>query len=171
MLQRSRSCQSHLWCGFMLPNLKQAYYTNEALRLPLEIINDEEEAARISIHARLISPRAHAASLKWTDEEGAARPASESEIGVLVLPDRDLGVVAPSGSISLTILMGNTLDALDHEMEIVARYHTTLDPDTPLIKVSSFDLPFVRPFEANYKLQRKISRRSVAKLLRGPRSS
>jgi trafficking protein particle complex subunit 11 len=132
------------------PDLKQAYYTNEIVRLPIEIINDEDDAVTLSAHARLISPRAHAASLKWADDEAAARPESESEIGVLVLPDRSAGNLAASSSSSFTLLMDNTLDALDHELEIVAKYYVASDPETPLVKVMTFDLPFIRPFEANY---------------------
>lgn len=132
------------------PGLKEAYYTNETVQLQFDIINGEEEVVALSLEARLISPRAHAASLKWMDEDGAARPESESEIGVLVLPNRDFGDLEPSASASMALLMGNTLDALDHELEIVARYHVASDPETPLTKISTFDLPFVRPFEANY---------------------
>lgn len=133
-----------------VPELKQVYYTNETVRLILDVINDEDQAATLSIHTRLISPRAHAASLRWVGDEAAARPATDSEIGVLVLPERHLGELATAASTSLTLLIDNTLDALDHELEVVARYHTTSDPETPLSKISTFDLSFVRPFEANY---------------------
>ena len=130
--------------------LKEAYYTNETVHLQFDIINFEEEAVSLSLRARLISPRAHAASLKWEDQDGAARPESDSEVGVLVLPNRDVITLEPGESASMTLLMNNTLDALDHELEIIARYHIASDTETPLTKVSTFDLPFMRPFEANY---------------------
>ena len=130
--------------------LKEAYYTNESVHLQFNVINSEEEAVSLSLRARLISPRAHAAALRWEDQDGVARPESESEVGVLALPNRDLVTLEPGESASMTLLMNNTLDALDHEFEIIARYHIASDPETPLTKVSTFDLPFMRPFEANY---------------------
>lgn len=132
------------------PGLKETYYANEAVHLQFNVINDEEEVVSLSLQARLISPRAHAAALKWKDEDGVARPESDSEVGVLVLPSREVGDLAAAESASLTLLMDNTLDALDHELEITVRYHVASDLETPLIKVSTFDLPFIRPFEANY---------------------
>jgi hypothetical protein len=150
------------------PGLKEAYYTNEAVHLQFDVINDEEEAVSLSLQARLISPRAHAAALKWKDEDGAARPESDSEVGVLVLPNRGVGNLAPTESASMTLLMDNTLDALDHELEIVVKYHVASDPETPLIRVSAFKLPFMRPFEANYSFSARYDEDTWPNFFRAP---
>jgi hypothetical protein len=150
------------------PGLKEVYYTNEAVHLQFNVINDEEEPVSLNIQARLISPRAHAAALKWKDEDGAARPESDSEVGVLVLPNREVGDLAPADSVSMTLLMDNTLDALDHEIEIVAKYHVASDPETPLIKVSTFDLPFIRPFEANYSFSARYDGETWPNFFKAP---
>lgn len=150
------------------PGLKLAYYTNESVQMPIHIINEEEDTVKLSIQGRLISPRAHAASLKWADNDAAARPESESEIGVLVLPERPAGILAASESTSFTLLMNNTLDALDHELEIVARYHIASDPETPLVKVMTLDLPFIRPFEANYSFSARHDDESWPDFFKAP---
>jgi hypothetical protein len=50
----------------------------------------------------------------------------------------------------LAVVMTDTLDAVDHGLEIVVRYHLESDSGTSISKTTIFELPFVRPFEANY---------------------
>ena len=133
------------------PNLQKTYYTNEEVTLEMELLNEEEEAAVVSIEARLISPHSHSASIKWSDDgEATSHRTTGTDQGFLPLPIRDLGVLPRLSKTSLAVIMIDTLDALDHELEITARYHLESEPETPLSKMTVFDLPFIRPFEANY---------------------
>ena len=132
-------------------NLRKTYYTNEQMTLQMELLNEEEEAAVVSIEARLISPRDHSASIKWSDfGEAISHGSTGTDQGFLSLPTRDLGVLARLSKKSLAVIMTDTLDALDHELEIIVHYHLESDPETPLSKITLFELPFIRPFEANY---------------------
>lgn len=133
------------------PNLKNMYYTNEDLTLQMELLNEEEDAAVVSIEARLSSPQAHYASIGWSDfEERISHGTNGTDQGFLPLPTRDLGALARLSKTNLAVTMTDTVDALDHQLEITVRYHLQSEPETPLSKVTIFSLPFTRPFEANY---------------------
>jgi hypothetical protein len=132
-------------------NLRQTYYTNEEMTLQMELVNEEDDAAVVSVDARLISPEAHYANIKWSDfGEAISHGAAGTDQGFLSLPTRDLGVLARLSRTRLAVSMTNTLDALDHELEIIVRYHLKSESETPLSKITIFELPFIRPFEANY---------------------
>jgi hypothetical protein len=132
-------------------NLRKTYYTNEEMTLEMELLNEEDDDAIISVEARLISPTAHHASIKWSDfGEDYQHETSGTVQGFLALPTRDIGVLARLSKTRLAVSMKNTSDALEHELEIVVRYHLQSEPETPLNKITTFELPFIRPFEANY---------------------
>jgi trafficking protein particle complex subunit 11 len=132
-------------------NLRKTYYVNENVTLHMELLNEEEDAAIVSVEARLISPHAHYASIKWSNfGEAISHETSGTDHGFLALPTRNLGALARLSSTRLAVSMTNTLDAIDHEFEITVRYHLESEPETPLNKITTFELPFIRPFEANY---------------------
>ena len=133
------------------PNLKKTYYTNEDLTLQIELLNEEEDSVVVSVEARLSSPQAHYASIRWSDfEESISHGTNGTDQGFLSLPTRDLGALAQLSKTSLAVTMTDTVDALDHQLEITVRYHLESEPETPLSKITIFSLPFIRPFEANY---------------------
>ena len=132
-------------------NLRKTYYTNEQMTLQMELLNEEEEPAIVSIEARLISPHAHCASIRWSDfGEAISHSTTGTDQDFLLLPTRDLGILSRLGKTRLAVIMTDTLDALDHELEIMVHYHLESDPETPLSKMTIFEAPFIRPFEANY---------------------
>jgi hypothetical protein len=141
-------------------NLRKTYYVNENVTLHMELLNEEEDAAIVSVEARLISPQAHYASIKWSDfGEAISHETSGTDHGFLALPIRNLGVLARLSSTRLAVNMTNTFDPLDHEFEITLRYHLESEPETPLSKITTFKLPFIRPFEANYDFLCQYDRR------------
>ena len=132
-------------------NIKKMFYTNELLLLQIELLNEEEDAAIVTAEARLISPQQHHAKVKWANQENGSFDTLGSSQNLISLPPLDLGLLARSSSLTLAITMTDTVDALDHELEVVVRYYLESEPDTPLNKVSTFDVSFMRPFEANYE--------------------
>ena len=132
-------------------NLRRTYYTNEQMTLEMELLSEEEEPAVVAVEARLISPNAHYASVRWNDfGEAISLGTTGTDQEFLSLPTRDLGVLPRLSKTRLTVIMADTIDALDHELEIITRYYLESDPETPLSKTTTFELPFIRPFEANY---------------------
>lgn len=132
------------------PGLRRSYYTNEAVQIDFDILNKEDEAVIISVEARMISPVEAAAQIAWVTFESDEIPATSSGIGILTLPSRSLGTLAVSRKSTVSIRVTDTTVAVDHEVEIVARYSLASEPETILTKSLTVDVGVIRPFEANY---------------------
>ena len=144
-----------------LPNLKRTYYTNEKVALAVVIQNEEVEAVDISVEAKLLSPMSHTGVIEWKgteksdlDHEPKDQDVTAKEL--LSLPCRPIGSIPSAGNRTLTFLMDQTLDAMEHEVELTARYHLLNEPGTLLSKTITVDLHISRPFEANYELLSRL---------------
>lgn len=132
------------------PGLKRTYYTNESMNIEFDIVNEEEDAAVVSIEARMISPVEGAGQLKWIGPGLDGTLAIASETGVLALPRRELGTIESSAKTSASLCVYDTVVAVDHEVEVVATYSLISEPETILSKSLTVDVGVIRPFEANY---------------------
>ncbi|EXJ82063.1 hypothetical protein A1O1_08132 [Capronia coronata CBS 617.96] len=134
------------------PGLRRSYYTSESIQIDFNIINDEDEDTIASVEARMISQIEGAAQLGWVASDSASDvvSATPSDIGVLTLPARALGTLPVSSNSTISIIITDTAIAVDHEVEIVARYSLVSEPETVLTKTLTVDVGVIRPFEANY---------------------
>ena len=143
------------------PNLKETYYTNEEVILEIGIHNDESEPASVLAEARLFGSPDAGARLLWHDEKSGGniqdnRDDSDTEGTSSNSLSRHLGVIDRFSEAKLAVLLTNTKDASDYELEIVASYRLLSDMETPIVKAISVDLTFIRPFEANYELLTRL---------------
>lgn len=137
------------------PNLRKTYYTNEKVTLQIEIQNDEEEDAQVTMQTRLFTHPESAIKLRWSEdfenttgaEDDLPASPTESQPHSLV---RSLGILARNGQLEIPVNLIDTLEAVDHEIEITVRYYLVSDLETPISKTVTIELPFIRPFEANY---------------------
>ncbi|OJJ38602.1 hypothetical protein ASPWEDRAFT_65603 [Aspergillus wentii DTO 134E9] len=137
------------------PDLKETYYTNERIILTLGIHNDEDEAADVSAEARLFGRPESATKILWLDEENNtdthdSGQSSPTE-GASHFVKRPLGIMEASSKQELVIVLADTNDASDYEIEISAVYNLVSDTQTPIIKTVTAGLSIIRPFEANYE--------------------
>lgn len=145
-----------------LPNLKQTYYTGEKISLAIVIRNEEAETADVSMTARLLSPLRHQAVIGWegmSESDSFDLESNEKDVlskEFLSLPHRSVGLIQSAGSQSLTFSIDRALDAMQHELELTARYHLLHDPQTPLTRTITVDLRVSRPFEANYEFMPRL---------------
>ena len=141
-----------------MPNLRRAYYMNEKISLAVLIRNEEEETADVSITARLLSPSRNEAVIKWQGEsESGSSDAVLNEKDtpsrhIVSLPRHSIGLIPSADSHRLTLDMIHTLNPMQHQLELTTAYHLVNDPETPLTRTVTVDLPISRPFEANYEL-------------------
>jgi hypothetical protein len=138
------------------PNLRETYYTNERVILHIAIQNDEEEAAAVTLQIRLFGRPESAAKLSWVNDD--EDPAESGDTGdgspgenTFHSISRSIGILERAASTELPIVLSDTQNATDHELEISVRYSLVSDMETPISKTVIVDLPFVRPFEANYE--------------------
>ena len=138
-------------------NFSQAYYTNEEIQLDLDISNNEEEAATVSVEARLISPVKGAAKMRWKDSAPMVDDADADEAETLqTLSSKDLSSIEPASSSIVSLVISNTIAALDHELEVAVIYTLGSDSESILRKVLTLDIAVIRPFEANYDFTPKF---------------
>lgn len=138
------------------PNLRETYYTNERVVLDVCIHNEEEETAEVSTEIRLFGRPESVAKLSWADGDSTTSEQTDTTTsspaeGERHFLKRSIGTMASSTNTNLSIVLSNTIDAFDYELEISALYYLVSDVETPISKTVTVDLSFIRPFEANYE--------------------
>ena len=136
------------------PNLKDTYYTNERVALQISIHNEEDEAADVSAEIRLFGSPDSAAKLQWLDPDNALESTesgtSSSTEGPAHFLKQTVGVMQRSSDKDLIVVLDDTQDAAKYALEVSAIYNLVSDVQTPILMTITVDLPFIRPFEANY---------------------
>jgi trafficking protein particle complex subunit 11 len=136
-------------------DFKKSYYTNEEVRLDIEIANHEDEAVKASVAARLISPVVGAARIEWADQTQEEQ--TEAVDAEQILPQRHLQDLQVSDKQVLSLRLSQTAAALDHELEIVVSYHLESGSESVVQKSLTLDIAVVRPFEANYDFTPRLT--------------
>ena len=138
-------------------NFSKTYYTNEDVELHLDISNNEDEVVSLAVGARLISPVRGAATFGWLDQASTANSADEEEL-VQILERREIAEQQPGSTTRFSLLISETVAALDHELEVTVSYRLQSDPDSVLEKTLVLDVVVIRPFEANYDFLPRLLR-------------
>lgn len=149
-----------------LPNLAKAYFTNEHIELIVHVINSEEEDAIVDLDVRILGQEDEMpTAIRWasvSDEQVTGGNQKHTEKG----PDRRanehllntaLGEMTRSETREHTVCFQASSQTSECSLELKARYHLASDPETPISKVLSIDLHFMRPFEANFQFRPGIS--------------
>lgn len=138
-------------------NLRKAYYTNERFVVDFEIANEELEAVTGEVEVQMISPVSNAAQLGWAHTDSIHSQKEVSASGTVVLAPQSLGVMEAASRQTVSIRLSDTSVAIDHEIELIVRYQLVSEPDITLSKTLAIDIPIIRPFEANYEFQPRLS--------------
>jgi len=138
------------------PNLRSTYYTNEPIILTIGIHNDEEETADVLAGTRLFGHPESLARLQWANGENNSGEQDTEDNSTVDEEDRHfikrpVGVMEHSSKKELSLVLTDTNDASDYQLEISAVYHLLSDVQTPIIKTETVGLSIIRPFEANYE--------------------
>lgn len=138
------------------PNLRETYYTNERVVLDVCIHNEEDETAEVSTEIRLFGRQESVAKLSWPDGESNTSEQPDTETGSPTegsshFLKRSIGTMASSTNANFSIVLSNTIDAFEYELEISALYYLVSDVETSISKTVTVGLSFIRPFEANYE--------------------
>lgn len=144
----------------LTPNLMDNYYTDEHVVLDVNIENGEDEVADISVVVRLFGRPESSARLSWAEgespdlepEETAEKPLE----GLIHTRRRSIGNLASSAASDFGVVISNTTDPLDYELEITAEYHLVSDTETPISKTTTVDLSFIKPFEATHEFSPRL---------------
>ncbi|KAM3418961.1 hypothetical protein BST61_g4918 [Cercospora zeina] len=122
----------------LLPQLRKQYFTDEHIRLLINVINEENETISGTIIPGLAGTGEESAiSLRWADEDASDTSGVLSELSASSSMTKELLLQAPTESSSIAL----TLDV---------QYALTSDLDTNLSKTVTFDLSFIPAFEAKF---------------------
>lgn len=140
-----------------LPNIKQHYYTNEHVSLTVAIQNNEDDAAEVAMQIRVLGQSDSPLKVSWSDNAYDTTDFGGVSVETTNhLKSRSVGTLSPAAISEIPVILSNTVDALEYEIEISVNYYLVSDPETPISKLISATLAFVRPFEANYDLVPRI---------------
>ncbi|PWY81793.1 hypothetical protein BO70DRAFT_315091 [Aspergillus heteromorphus CBS 117.55] len=145
-----------------LLNLRETYYTNEHIILNVAIHNEEDEPADVSVETRLFGRPESAAKIRWFGEKGSLEAHGSGEStpteGISHYIKRPIGVMERSSHREVAIVLTDTSDASDYEIELSTVYNLVSDIQTPIIATVRVGVSIVRPFEANYEFLPRLHR-------------
>ncbi|KAI1155158.1 Gryzun, putative trafficking through golgi-domain-containing protein [Nemania diffusa] len=136
-----------------VPRLAEQYYTNEAIQLGLDIINEEDSHAITKMDVIL---RGSGAPLYQVHVVGGDKQSSPSGSDEKSLLGIHLSTINASESGRVLI----ALDPIDGptilDLHIKISYYLIMDPSTPITQEALYRLNIVSPFEASYDLLPRI---------------
>ena len=126
-----------------IPNLRECY-TGENAVLQVDLANEEDENADVSLEAKMRNDEGLEVSLSWHANGEEAKGSADGSLPIGSMPASEclthrLAFTAPSEFSNYTL----TVTA-------VYRLASSSDADPPVSKTLTLDIPFVSPFEANY---------------------
>lgn len=137
------------------PEFRGTYYTNERIVIKIGVHNDEDEAADVTVEARLFGRPDSAAKILWFDEEDSHEmsdnPDGSSIDGGSHFVKRSIGTMERSSEKELAVILSDTQDPSDYELEMSVAYNLLSDVYTPILKTVTAGLSIIGPFEANYE--------------------
>ncbi|EME87576.1 uncharacterized protein MYCFIDRAFT_26624 [Pseudocercospora fijiensis CIRAD86] len=126
-----------------LNGLRKHCYTDELVRLQLELVNEEAEAMSGSIIAKATGQAGEVLAFTWNNDDTGAEILSMAEIAANATSSAELAIQAPPEASNFTL----TIDL---------RYTLISDANTPLTKSVTAELVFVAPFETKFTFQPRL---------------
>ena len=131
------------------------YFTDEDIKIEIEILNEEEEETNVRIDARLLAPSGILPRLTWAsddDEKNSKVVAIEDplESGGFDSLSKGIGNLASMANRKYSLCIQGSPTAAEYVLEVNAHYYVLSDPETPIIKSFSTKVVVVMPFEANH---------------------
>ncbi|KAF7185442.1 Trafficking protein particle complex subunit 11 [Pseudocercospora fuligena] len=126
-----------------LNGLRNHCYTDELVRLRLQLINEEAEAMSGSMTAKAIGPAGEVLAFTWSNNDTGDDVLYLAEIAANAASSAELAIQAPPEASTFTL----TIDL---------RYTLISDPGTPLTKSVTAELVFVAPFETKFTFQPRL---------------
>ncbi|KAL2872204.1 uncharacterized protein BJX67DRAFT_102450 [Aspergillus lucknowensis] len=144
-----------------VPNINDTYYTNERVVLDLVFHNEEDEAAEVVAETRLFGRPGSTAKISWLDGGDSSNALPESRSNTPVeeashFVKRKIGVMESSSQRDLAIVLTNTDESFDYELEVSAVYNLVSDVQTPIVATTRLTVSIMRPFEANYEFLSRL---------------
>ena len=134
----------------LLNGLRKQFYTDEVLRIEVEIVNDELDAveAKLSVHLR--DEMDVSLSLQWGEAQETSKPQRDGEVGIETPVERTIPRLEPTASHTAILLIKAPSEPLKTAAVISVNYALSENSATPLRKDTPLDLSFVFPFDVRF---------------------
>lgn len=129
-------------------DLQDQYYTNEPLKIQLEITNGEDEDTIATLKVLVNGDQAPQAVLKLND----SGKEDEDEEGAVMGSEVSLGRITSSKSRLVTVNISAAELPAVYDLVVDLSYTQISDPDTSISKTTSIRLFVISPFESNFDL-------------------
>ncbi|KAL9018292.1 MAG: hypothetical protein Q9185_004395 [Variospora sp. 1 TL-2023] len=141
-----------------IPVLQKEYLTDETVTLEVEVTNDEDDDAKVTLEARFLGQADTVPTLSWTPDATGPGMTEDplTDQRKKQIPSIQLGHIEQSGMRKIHIIFVAGPQATEAVLEIKALYHLIAEPDTPVTKLLVHEMVFDRPFEANCDFQPSI---------------
>ncbi|KAL8978259.1 MAG: hypothetical protein Q9177_006447, partial [Variospora cf. flavescens] len=138
-----------------IPGLQKEYLTDETAALEVEVTNDEDDDAEVTLEARFLGQADTVPTLSWTPDATGPGMTEDplTDQRKKQMPSTQLGHIEQSGMRKIHITFVAGPQATEAVLEIKALYHLLAEPDTPVTKILVHEMVFDRPFEANCDFQ------------------
>ena len=143
-----------------VPQLRKEYLTDETVRLDVEISNEEDEDAEVTLEARFLGRADAVPTWTWINDyqNTPSPPEPLSDQKDIPTPSYNIGLIERSGNRTINAKFTAKSSATEAVLEIKAVYHVPTDPDSSITKVLVKEIIFDRPFEANYDFQPSLDK-------------
>ncbi|CAK7200039.1 hypothetical protein SEUCBS139899_002727 [Sporothrix eucalyptigena] len=143
------------------------YYTNEAIDLALELVNEEDTDASVKLDVIMEGGSEEAGesggsspgfTLLVAGDEIDTAPAQNTATSAAATPPTatlrsvPLGHIQAGTSVAISLRIPPATAPMDLDLTLRAVYHLVSDPATPITQQLAFKLSLSNPFEANYDL-------------------
>ncbi|EGP91847.1 uncharacterized protein MYCGRDRAFT_67605 [Zymoseptoria tritici IPO323] len=129
----------------LMHGIRKQYYTDEKIRLPIELMNDEAEVANGTISAIGLGPAGEAVETSWgSDEKGDTI--------------RQISSLASSASDQIDLLINAPPEAMSCTLTLDLQYTLQSGPESVLSKTLTVEVDFINPFEAIFTFAPRLYR-------------
>lgn len=132
--------------------LQEQYYTNENIKLQLEVINGEDVDSIAGLEVHLLGEDAPLLTLKLAV---FGKEPDESEVGNSH-SEFALGKIATAASCVVELLIPPIDLPAVYDLTMKISYNLVSDLETPVSRAMSIQLTVINPFEANYDFSPRI---------------
>jgi trafficking protein particle complex subunit 11 len=133
--------------------LQDQYYTNESIRLQLDISNGEDDESIAKLIVQIAGDQAPPFVLGLAQSAHEDDDPDTAEAGTQYL---ELGSIASTGSISAVVEIPPVMLPAIYDVTVELSYHLAQDMETPVSKTTTIRLLVVGPFEANYDFSPRL---------------
>lgn len=137
------------------PRIDKHFYTDETIRIDIEVANLEDEDTEATLEARVLT-RDGPNEFIWLSSGKSGMEELATDNAEIDLPGYVLGALAAGARKIETIEFTAPPLPTEYVIEVKVLYHLVSDRETPVSRTHSKDLNFTRAFEANYDLQPRI---------------